>query len=114
MAKYECDCCGACCQGTLLVEAFQLDVLREPRLVESDPRTAGRSLDAVLAELDEEDRCLLIAGGASRPCAFLDGENRCAVYPTRPNGCVAMPAGSEECQLARGRTGLPPLEPVAT
>ena len=32
MPHYECDRCGACCAGHLIVEAYHVDVLREPRL----------------------------------------------------------------------------------
>jgi hypothetical protein len=30
---YECDQCGACCKGTVIVEADYLDTRREPRLI---------------------------------------------------------------------------------
>ena len=44
MPNYECDKCGACCRGNLLVEAYELDVLREPRLIESgDRHYSGRA-----------------------------------------------------------------------
>ena len=72
--RYDCDLCGACCRGTLIVEAY----------------------------------CL----AASRSCRFLSAEGRCTIYPTRPNACVAMQAGDEQCQEARGQLGLPPLEPL--
>ena len=110
MPRYECDCCGACCQGHLIVEAYELDVLREPRLLESDPRCAERSVEDVLEDLADEDRCLILA--ANRPCSLLSADCRCTIYPTRPNGCVAMQAGSEECQYARGAAGLLPLNPI--
>ena len=110
MPKYECDCCGACCQGHLIVEAYDLDVLREPRLIEADAHYAGRSVDEVLSVLEEAGRCLIIA--AAHRCLFLDSDDRCSIYPTRPNLCVAMEAGDEQCQLARTAACLPPLEPV--
>jgi Fe-S-cluster containining protein len=108
MEKYECDHCGACCRQ-LLVEAYWIDVAREPRLIEADRHAASKSVDAVLDELEEEYRCLLISG--SRPCPFLDQENKCGIYPTRPNACVAMEAGDAQCQASRKREGLPPLLP---
>lgn len=105
--RYECDCCGACCNGALIVEADYLDVLREPRLLDAD--VTGRR--TTLAELAEDDgRCVLLA--ASKPCRFLSPEGRCTIYPTRPNVCVEMQAGDEQCQDARCRSGLQRLEPV--
>ena len=108
MERYDCDKCGACCEGRLLVEVDEIDVLREPRLIESDPHYAGRPVDDVLDELTGDfGRCILIAGG--RPCAFLAGDKTCSIHPTRPNACVAMQAGDEQCQEARAAAGLPPL-----
>lgn len=110
MPRYECDQCGACCAGTLIVEADILDVLREPRLIEADPHWTGKPLLQVLDALDEPGRCVLLA--ASRPCRFLGPDERCTIYPTRPNDCVALQAGDEQCQSARQERGLLPLLPI--
>ncbi len=113
MAKYECDCCGACCKGHLIVEADELDLLREPRLIESDPYWAMKSHSQAFAELQGDvGKALIIACGAERPCKFLGADDRCTIYPTRPNDCVAMQAGDEQCQMAREAAGLPPLLPI--
>jgi Fe-S-cluster containining protein len=108
MAK-ECDKCGACCRR-LLVEVYDLDVLREPHLAAADisERTRELSYDALMADLEQEGHCLVIAGGGHE-CKFLRGDNTCAIYPTRPNACVAMQAGDEQCQAARAQEDLPPL-----
>ena len=106
-SRYECDCCGACCKGALIVEADYLDALREPRLLGAD--VTGRR--TTMAELAEDDgRCILLA--ANRPCQFLSPDGHCTIYPTRPNNCVGMEAGDDQCQEARSRLGLPPLEPL--
>jgi len=110
MSRYECDRCGSCCKGHLLVEAFELDVLREPRLISADPHYAGKYLEQALHELQDEFKCVVVAGG--RPCMFLDNTNRCSIYPTRPNECVAMQAGDEQCQTSRKAEGLSPLAPA--
>lgn len=112
MDRYECDQCGACCRGSLLVEVYDLDVQREPRLASADVSRANlASVEAVMADLNvDADRCLIIAGGKDRPCCFLGDDNRCTIYPTRPNVCVAMAAGSDQCQLAREAIGLPLLQ----
>lgn len=109
-ARYECDQCGACCKGNLIVEAEELDLLREPRLIESDPHYAGKSAEEVLVQLQTDvGRAIILA--CSRPCTFLGSDNKCGIYPTRPNVCVGMQAGDEQCQSAREAEGLPPLLP---
>lgn len=111
MPRYECDQCGACCRQ-LIVEADDLDLLREPRLIEADPYYAGKPIGEALTILEEPGRALTIACGSARPCRFLDDDSRCTIYPTRPNECVAMQAGDEQCQRAREMAELPRLEPV--
>lgn len=105
-----CDKCGACCKGHLIVEVYDVDVQREPHLAAADicERTRGATYETLMANLQQDGRCLVIAGG--QECKFLRGNNTCAVYPTRPNACVAMQAGDEQCQEARQREGLPPLD----
>lgn len=102
---YECDLCGACCRGTLIVEAYYLDALREPRILEADVTGRKRALD----DLDYEWSCVLLAAGL--PCRFLGDDGRCTIYSTRPNTCVGFEAGDEQCQEARAKMGLPPLQP---
>lgn len=99
---YECDGCGACCR-TKLVDVFEEDLLREPRLKE--PMTVLREpgIDYEIGFIN------CITNGA---CPFLDPENRCSIYPTRPVACVIFPAGSEDCQAARKALNISPLEPT--
>lgn len=110
MPNYECDCCGACCKGHLIVEAYELDLLREPRLASADPFYVQKTMAETLSLLEDGDRCLVLA--AARPCQFLGTDNRCSIYPTRPNTCVGFAAGDEQCQYARQAAGLPLLQPV--
>ena len=100
-AKYECDGCGACCR-TKLVDVFEVDVLREPQVGERMHPLREPGWDGEIGYLD----CL--AEGA---CPFLHVENRCGIYPTRPDVCVLFPAGSDACQEARQLRGLPLLQP---
>ncbi len=104
-SRYECDQCGACCQGTLIVEAFYLDVLREPRILDAD--VCGRR--PTMDELSDETRCIVLA--ANQACRFLSADGLCTSYPTRPNDCVGMQAGDEQCREARRQRALPPLQP---
>jgi Fe-S-cluster containining protein len=80
------------------------------RLITIDRHYAGRTLAEALDELTDEDKVVLLTSGS--PCAFLQGDKRCGIYSTRPNVCVAMHAGDEQCQEARAAHGLPPLDPV--
>ena len=112
LPRYECDQCGACCNGSLIVEADELDLMREPRLLEAEPSLKGYSVPQVLAKYENETEfAILIACSTNRPCPFL-ADKKCSIYPTRPNVCVAMQAGDEQCQDARKASGLEPLAPV--
>ena len=112
MPNYECDKCGACCRGNLLVEVYDLDVWREPRLADSHISLWTRDMarQALMDELEQEGKCLIIAA-APYACAFLREDNTCDIYPTRPNVCVGMRPGEEQCQEARTTDGLPELRP---
>ena len=107
--SYDCDQCGACCKGHLIVECDSLDVLREPRLIDVDRHHAGKPVRAVVREIDQEMKAVIIACG--NQCAFLGEDKLCSIYPTRPNCCVGLQAGDEQCQAAREAEGLPPLLP---
>lgn len=88
---YECDQCGACCKGTVIVEADYLDTRREPQLLQADvqcKRVSQRDLE------EDEGKIVLLACGLDKPCTFLSPDNRCTTYATRPNVCVAFEAGS--------------------
>jgi len=108
--KPSCDKCGACCKGHLIVEAYDLDVLREPHLAAAEISECTRELAYadLMADLEQDGRCLVIAGGEA--CKFLRGGNTCAIYPTRPNACVAMQPGDEQCQESRMEDGIPRLK----
>ena len=110
--KFECDQCGACCKE-LLVEVYDIDVLREPKLIaaEISQWTRGLTEKQLMDDLEQEGKCLLIAA-PGKPCMFLNDENGCNTYATRPSVCVAMRAGDEQCQLARSKQGLEPLKPT--
>lgn len=99
---YECDECGACCR-TKLVDVYQEDLLREPSIGPVMMKLKEPGLDFEIGYLN----CL--KEGA---CHFLDSENRCSIYPTRPAICVLFPAGGEDCQAARRLFEIAPLEPV--
>jgi Fe-S-cluster containining protein len=120
---YECDRCGACWRR-LIIEISALDIVREPRLLAAiTPFQVGRGFDPDFDSDEEEEEYERLGplvpeadGGGSikmgpdHSCPLLGEDNLCTIYPTRPNVCVAMRAGSDQCQMARERAGLPPLE----
>jgi len=80
MPRYECDKCGACCKGSLIVEADDLDVLREPRIIDADRHHRGKSVRQMVHEIQTEWKAVILACG--QPCPFLNAENNCTIYPT--------------------------------
>lgn len=96
----ECDHCGLCCRK-LIVEAVAMDVLREPRIA-----SVGRHMDGH-GTLPILDSAWSIAG-ADGECVF-HKDDRCSIYHTRPDECVAFFAGSAKCRELRESAGLQPL-----
>jgi Fe-S-cluster containining protein len=91
----------------LIVQAEWIDVVREPQMKDADRHYQGQNIDKVLELLEDGMRVVTLACGQA--CPILSAEKTCSIYPTRPNDCVAMQAGDEQCQQARAETGLPPL-----
>ena len=110
MLRYECDKCGACCKGHLIVECDSIDVLREPRLIEADCHHVGKTVQQMVDDIELQMKTVIIACGTA--CPFLGTENTCGIYPTRPNCCVGLQPGDDQCQEARASEGLPPLLPL--
>ena len=95
-----CRKCGACCRWPI-IEAEYLDVLREPRIAVEGQAAMDN------AELPEDEHVWIlcprpgIQPGTIAPCPFLDPLDHCAIYPTRPNACVAMEPDGRQCRMAR-------------
>jgi Fe-S-cluster containining protein len=105
--RYVCDNCGACCTGHLIVEVEELDIIREPRLIDADRHHRGKTVERML---DDYGKGMAVIIAIGKPCPFV-AENKCSIYPTRPNCCVGLQAGDEQCQESRAANGLPPLLP---
>ena len=71
-----------------------------------------KSIEQMVAEIQNEGKAVILACGSA--CPFLAENNLCSIYPTRPNSCVAMQAGDEQCQHARNAAGLLPLLPIVS
>ena len=104
MASYECDGCGACCR-TFPIFASESDAAREPRVA-----AEGRRLPAQLAGGEWHYRLFPLP--FLDACTFLDADDRCTIYDSRPDVCRRFAAGSEQCQQARQRQALAPLLPA--
>lgn len=119
MTTHDCLRCGVCCRH-LIVEADQLDALREPRIAEvcnlpqppADCCEVDDNEDPVSEDVWHGKVAILsprrTADGTLAGCPFLDVASLCTIYPTRPNVCVAFAAGSQKCLEARA---LGPGEP---
>ncbi len=92
-----CKRCGVCCRR-LIIEIEHLDIVREPKLLKAAELLDGRG--KIEFESDWEKQYLL-ACGESKPCPFLVND-KCSIYPTRPNTCVFMEASGDQCKMARG------------
>lgn len=101
LADYECDGCGACCQ-TFPIFAAEADTVREPRIAQE-----SRKLPDSLGS--PSWRYQLYPLPFHQSCCFLDHDQRCTIYPTRPDVCRKFEAGSQQCHEARERLGIAPL-----
>jgi Fe-S-cluster containining protein len=103
-ATYDCDSCGACCK-TFPIFASEADACREPRL-----RAEAGLLPVSYQTAQWKYRLHPLP--FLETCCFLDSDNRCSIYATRPDVCRRFAAGSEQCQQARERQGLSVLLPL--
>jgi len=83
-----CAGCGWCCDGSLIIEATALDVLREPEIARR-----AKPLDR---DLEPEEWMWSLSCGT--PCPFLTPDRRCEIYATRPEACVAFAPGESRCR----------------
>ena len=105
LLQFECDLCGGCCR-TFPIFASLEDARREPRIV-------AESLELAPQLTTDQWHFKLYPLPFQECCSFLDGENKCEIYVSRPDVCRSFSAGSEQCQEARQRIGVPPLLPKA-
>ncbi len=98
-----CIACGACC-AFYRVDFHRLDLDSAPGGFV--PARLAMPLTENLVRLRGTDdfppRCVALEGEVGR-------EVRCAIYPLRPGPCRELEPGSEACNRARRRHGLPEL-----
>jgi Fe-S-cluster containining protein len=90
-----CTGCGACCRKYPIF-ASKADAEREPRIrkdgFELPERAQGESRVYELHRLPSREACI-----------FIDRNNRCMIYTTRPEVCRRFTPGLKACQGARDR-----------
>ncbi len=101
--NFRCDNCGACCKQ-LIVEGSRIDAEREPKLYSI--------FTGDKAKLRTGEHCVMLWDSKRGCCPFLNAENHCDIYHTRPNECVAVEPGDAKCQQARHMQGLPLLRDI--
>lgn len=103
---YECDGCAACCR-TFPIFVSHEDAARELRIA-----AEGRLLPLHLAAPQWDYQLFPLP--FHQACCFLNEENRCTIYASRPDVCRRFAAGSPQCQEARADAGLPRLTSAPT
>jgi Fe-S-cluster containining protein len=88
------DCleCGACCKDNR-VELEEEDLVRF--------EGGGRAELARAPYARRDDGRLVLVLRKDKGCKHLGGDNRCGIYPIRPNACRTFPPASECCLSAR-------------
>ena len=108
MAKFTCEKSGRCCQNLRNGRGFGLMLFDWEALgfLNDGDRLLGRqpALQHIIrADPKTRTRVILMNQLAEDKCPFLDEENKCRVYPTRPLVCRGYPVQS---------TGLDPAHPT--
>jgi uncharacterized protein len=91
------DCldCGACCHdANVILDDADFDRWSE----------AGRKDLAGRAYLKRKDGTITLRFAPTGACQHLGGDNKCAIYPIRPDNCSVFVVGSEACLAAREDT----------
>jgi Fe-S-cluster containining protein len=93
--RLDCLECGACChEANVLLDDEDLGRWRE----------AGRKDLLARSYLKREDGKVFLRFLANGRCQNLKRDNKCAIYPIRPDNCAAFVVGSEACLAAREDT----------
>ena len=98
-----CQQCGACCAS------FRVDFS-----VHELDEHGGRVPSGLAVDVNDSLARMRGTDHARPRCAALTGrigeKVACGIYEWRPNPCHELEAGSDACDRARARHGLPPLD----
>jgi Fe-S-cluster containining protein len=90
--ELDCLACGACCKANAVeLEEQDIERLEKGGRGELSRPPYARRRDGRLVLTLRKDRC----------CRHLGPDNRCAIYPIRPDACSTFPPGSECCLSSR-------------
>lgn len=90
--SFDCLACGACCRDNEVV-------LQE---VDRERFVRGGRADLLKAPYSRRrDGKLVLTLLASKDCRHLGKDNKCGIYPIRPDACSEFPVASECCLFAR-------------
>jgi uncharacterized protein len=88
----DCLACGACCRDNRVV-LDDGDIARF--------EAAGRGDLARLPYARREDGSVVLVLRKDKRCKHLADDNKCGIYPIRPDACSTFPVGSECCLSSR-------------
>ena len=97
-SQYDCTHCGACCR-CFPIFASEADAEREV-LIQSEARLLAGHLQ------DEGKVYRLFPLPFLGACPFLETNQLCRIYETRPDVCRRFEVGSPQCIEARERVGV--------
>lgn len=95
---FDCEDCGACCR-CYPIFASEADAVREPRIEDN-----GIRIDQFQGTDQVAYRIFPLANKSG--CAFLQENQLCRIYESRPDICRRFESGSEQCIRARERVGI--------
>lgn len=102
--SHPCLSCGACC-ATFRVSFYWSETTDHPD---------GTVPTELTEPISPFHACMRGTSGRSPRCVALEGEighaTSCGIYARRATTCRDFEAGSDACQHARARHGLPPLD----
>ena len=92
--SFDCLECGACCRDNEVL-VYDDDV---ERLVSGGREDVTK---APYARRRKDGRLVLTLLKSTKACHHLAKDNKCGIYPLRPDACSQFPMGSECCMFAR-------------
>jgi hypothetical protein len=90
--ELDCLACGSCCRDNR-VQLDDVDIARFEQ--------AGRGDLARAPYARRDDGAIILVLRKDKRCKHLADDNKCGIYPIRPDACSTFPVGSECCLSSR-------------
>ena len=87
LSKFVCSRCGACCRIEGMVRLKDADTAR----IAAHLGMSEADFIADETNLAPDRKGLVLKDRSDGACAMLDGQNRCRIYPVRPEKCRTFP-----------------------